>query len=185
MNPTLDRLIKAYESGIGRLGKYVLAVPLLLMAVIETLNAVGRKLLVPLPFAVESVESLLVICVYFGVVAVAMEGGHINVEVLTAKLSKRTQSAIDAACNVLGAAVFGFIAYGAWLGAADATRMFEIRTGVDQFYVWPFRIAFAAGLTLLTIQLAINAIKHAHVAAGRLDHAVLRGDKVKSMLGET
>lgn len=164
-------MIRAYERNIRGVGLYILTIPLLLMAIIETLNAIGRKIYFPFPCAVESVESLLVISVYFGVSAVAMEGGHVNVVVLTEKLSKKIQSGFDAACNFLGAIIFCFLSYAAWLEAIKMVRILEVRIGVYRFHVWPFRIFFAVGLTMLFIQLVINVIKHINVARGKNDYA--------------
>jgi TRAP-type C4-dicarboxylate transport system permease small subunit len=147
------------------------------MAIIETLNTIGRKIYVPFPCAVEAVESLLVISVYFGVSAVAMEGGHINVVMLTEKLSKPIQRWLDAICNFIGAIIFGFLGYAAWLGAIKALSIMEVRIGVYRFHVWPFRIFFAIGLTMLSIQLIINVIKHINTAIGKINYAGIETTK--------
>jgi TRAP-type C4-dicarboxylate transport system permease small subunit len=178
----MEKAIILYERSIQRIGLYILCVPLFLMTIIETLNAVGRKIYIPFPCAVEAVESLLVVCVYFGISAVAIRGEHINVVVLTQKLSRSAQSALDAVCNFLGAAIFCFLSYAAWLHAIAATRILEVRTGVYEFHVWPFRIFFALGLTMLAIQLIINVIKHVNAAKGRVDYAGMDRIKTEELL---
>src|SRR5256885_16450480 len=83
------------------------------MTVIEFLNAIGRKLFVPFPGTVESVESLLVVSVYFGVALVALEGGHVNVTIGSDRLPPGARHLLDALANVLATLVFGFLAAGA------------------------------------------------------------------------
>jgi hypothetical protein len=68
----MERAIVAYERGYRRVATYLVFLPLLAMTVIEFLNAIGRKLFIPFPSTVESVESLL---------AARREGGHVNVTI--------------------------------------------------------------------------------------------------------
>jgi len=75
----MEQAIVTYERAYRRVATYLVFLPLLAMTMIEFLNAIGRKLFVPFPGTVESVESLLVVSVYFGVALVALEGGHVNV----------------------------------------------------------------------------------------------------------
>jgi TRAP-type mannitol/chloroaromatic compound transport system permease small subunit len=74
--------------------------------------------------------------------------------------------------------IFGFLATGAWAQFVKSYRIMEIRTGVYRFPIWPFRLFFAVGLTMLTIQLIINAIKLTHVALGHTNYA-----DMQSLLG--
>ena len=87
----MERLINAYERGYRAIATYLVFLPLLAMTVIEFLNAIGRKLFIPFPGTVESVESLLVVSVYFGVALVALENGHVNVTIATERLSPRAR----------------------------------------------------------------------------------------------
>lgn len=167
----MEKIIMSYEKWVLKWAVPVMIFPILAMTVIETLNVIGRKLLIPFPCSVEAVESLLVLCVYFGVSIVAMAGGHVNITLAAEKLPLSVQKFLDGAANFLGMVVFGFLACGAWAQSVKAIAILEMRTGVYRFPVWPFRLFFAVGLTMLTIQLAFNGIKFMHVAFGQTNYA--------------
>ncbi len=99
----MERAIVAYERGYRAIATYLVFVPLLAMTLIEFLNAIGRKLFIPFPGTIESVESLLVVSVYFGVALVALEGGHVNVTIATDRLPAGARHVLDALANVLAA----------------------------------------------------------------------------------
>src|SRR5205814_2109937 len=106
----MERAIVTYERAYRRVATYLVFLPLLAMTVIEFLNAIGRKLFVPFPGTIESVESLLVVSVYFGVALVALEGGHVNVTIGTDRLPPGGRHLLDALANLLAALVFGVLA---------------------------------------------------------------------------
>lgn len=170
----MERAILAYERVYRRVATYLVFLPLLAMTVIEFLNAIGRKLFVPFPGTIESVESLLVVSVYFGVALVALEGGHVNVTLGTAWVPAGGRHALDALGNLLAAAVFGFLAVGAGVEASRSIALWEFRLGVYRFPLWPFKTLFATGLALLTIQLVLNTVKHLALARGRETYAGLK-----------
>lgn len=170
----MEKAILFYERKYQGVATYLIAVPLILMTVIEFLNAIGRKLLVPFPGTVESVESLLVISVYFGVALVALEGGHVNVTIATRGLPAWSQHGLDAIANLLAALVFAYLMAGAWAEAIRSISVLEFRLGVYRFPLWPFKTLYAVGLVLLTVQLVINTIKHLYLASGRTSFAGLK-----------
>lgn len=167
----MEKLIMAYEEKFTKWGIFVISAPLIIMTIIEVLNAVGRKLFMPFPCCLEAVESLLVISVYLGVSIVALEGGHVNVPLLTQKFPMWVQYFLDALANLLGTLTFGFLGVGAWKEALKSLSILEMRIGVYRFPLWPFRLIFAVGLTLLTLQLIINTIKFIHRGLGHTDYA--------------
>ena len=167
----MEKLIIRYEATLEKWGVFLISAPLAVMTVIEVLNAVGRKLSMPFPCALESVESLLVISVYLGVAIVALEGGHVNVTLMTNRLSPSVQSALDALANLLGALTFGFFAVAAWAEGVKSVAILEMRIGMYRFPIWPFKIIFAFGLTLLVVQLTVNVVKYTYNALGYTDYA--------------
>lgn len=174
----MEKMIMLYEEKLTKYGIYLISAPLALMTLIEVLNVLGRKFFIPFPCALESVESLLVISIYMGVSIVALEGGHVNVSLLTDRFSLSVQYALDAFANFLGALTFGVLATGAWMEAFKAIRILEMRIGVYRFPLWPFKLIFACGMTMLGIQLIINGIKFVHKSKGDYSYAGM--DKVKS-----
>jgi TRAP-type C4-dicarboxylate transport system permease small subunit len=173
----MERLIVAYERGYRAIATYLVFLPLIAMTVIEFLNAIGRKLFIPFPGTVESVESLLVVSVYFGVALVALEGGHVNVTIGTGWLRPRARHLLDALGHLMAAAVFGYLAAGAWAEALRSIALLEFRLGVYRFPLWPFKTLFATGLALLTIQLILNTVKHLALARGRASYAGLKREE--------
>jgi TRAP-type C4-dicarboxylate transport system permease small subunit len=167
----VENLIMVFEDRLKKWGAYLIGVPIFMMALIETLNAFGRKLWVPFPCAVETVESLLVITTYFGVSIVAIERGHVNVDLVTRKLPRPIRNYVTIFADVVGAAVFGLLTWGAWRMALYAVVIKEMRLGVYRFPLWPFKLLFALGLTLFVVQLFINIIKLTHVSLGQSHYA--------------
>jgi TRAP-type mannitol/chloroaromatic compound transport system permease small subunit len=49
--------------------------------------------------------------------------------------------------------------------------------GVYRFPLWPFKTLYATGLVLLTVQLAINTVKHLALARGRDSYAGLKKEE--------
>jgi len=173
----MEKLILVFEEYLRKWGAYIIGVPIFMMAIIETLNGFGRKFWFAFPCAVESVESLLVITTYFGVSIVAIERGHVKVDLLTRKFSQAIQNYITIFADVVGAAVFGLITWGAWKMAVYAVKIWEMRMGLYYFPLWPFKVLFAFGVTLFVIQLFFNIIKLTHVSLGDTRYANM--DKTK------
>ena len=173
----MERAIVAYERGYRAIATYLVFLPLIAMTAIEFLNAIGRKLFIPFPGTIESVESLLVVSVYFGVALVALESGHVNVTIATERLGPGARHVLDALANLLAALVFGYLAAGASAEAARSISLWEYRLGVYRFPLWPFKALFATGLALLTIQLVLNTVKHLALARGRETYAGLKREE--------
>jgi TRAP-type C4-dicarboxylate transport system permease small subunit len=167
----MEKLIMVFEDRLRKWGAYMIGIPVFLMAIIETLNAFGRRLWVPFPCAVETVESLLVVTTYFGVSIVAMDRGHVNVDLVTRVLPRPVRNYVTIFADVVGAAVFGLLTWGAWRMALYAVSILEERLGVYRFPLWPFKLLFAVGLTLFVIQLVFNIIKLIHVSLGHSHYA--------------
>ena len=178
----MEKFIVAYEEKFSKYVIYLIATPLILMTIIDTLNALGRKLYIPFPCCLEAVESLLVISVYLGVSIVAREGGHVNVTITTQKLPPSIQHFMDAFANLLGALTFTFWGVGAWREALKAWSIMEMRIGVYRFPLWPFRFIFALGVTMLTIQLAMNMVKFIYKALGHADYAKRKTEEPEVIL---
>jgi TRAP-type C4-dicarboxylate transport system permease small subunit len=154
--------MKKIVSVIDHLSLYAVSISgasLVLMLIIETLNVMGRELYVPLPCALEASESLLVLSVFLAVAYVALNFGHTNVIILTMRFPQRVQKILDAFAHFFAVVVYAILAVGAWREAIKQAALLEMRIGVFRFPIWPFRILFAVGLTLLVLQSLSNAIK--------------------------
>lgn len=155
----MRQIIERYESWYRRVIPMLIAAPLILMTAIIFFNAIGRKLGMPFPLTVESVEALIVVSVYFGVALVALENGHVNVTFATARLSQRTRHMLDAAAHFIAFAAFVYLTVAAWVIAYDSIQILEYRLAVARFPLWPFKTMFAIGFTFMSIQLFFNGYK--------------------------
>lgn len=129
------------------------------MMAAEFINAVGREFYMPLPCCLEMSESLMITSIFMAAAYVGLKEEHTNVTILTRRFPLKIQRLIDSFANLFGGVVFVIFAYGAWKIAFTAILKLEMRIGVFRFPIWPFRIFFAFGLTLLAFQFISNSIK--------------------------
>lgn len=155
----LIAIVKRVEGPLARAGLFVACISLTFMMVLEVANAIGRKLLKPVPVTVETAESLMITTVFLGIAYVALYEGHTYVSMITRKLRPTIKRYIDALGHLVGAIIFFFLTIGAWKAGWVAMLQLEIRIGVIRFPIWIFRLFFAIGLTLFTLQLIFNTIK--------------------------
>lgn len=130
-----------------------------LIMVDEVINAIGRKLSLPLPCALEFAVSLMISCIFLAVARVASLEDHTFVTMTTRKLPPAVKRGMDCFGFLLGMSVFGIISLGAWSIAYDSVLKMEMQIGVFRFPIWPFRVIFAFGISLLSVQLLANAVR--------------------------
>lgn len=135
------------------------AVSIILIMLDEVINAIGRKFSAPLPCALEIAVSLMITTIFFAAPRVASLGEHTFVTLTTRKLPPVVRKIMDIFGFILGFIVFGIIAVGAWEIGYQSVLSMEMRIGVFRFPIWPFRILFALGLTMLSLQLLINVFR--------------------------
>jgi TRAP-type C4-dicarboxylate transport system permease small subunit len=126
---------------------------------VEVINAIGRKFAMPLPCTLEAAESLMIVCIFLAAPFVASQEEHTFVTLLTRRLPGFITRSMDAFANFLGGVVVAILAFGAWKIAYESVVELEMRIGVFRFPIWPFRIVFALGLTLLAVQFLSNSIR--------------------------
>jgi len=102
---------------------------------------------------------------------VALEGGHVNVTFATDRLGPKTRFFIEGIGHLLAAIAFVYLSLSAWSIAQASVKVLEYRMAVLRFPLWPFKILFAFGLSLMALQLIINAIKAFFLASGRESYA--------------
>lgn len=132
---------------------------LLILMVMITVDAVGRKLGYPLPGSLELSEAMMVIIVYLALFAVQYHRENVFVSIVTHQLSERKQALLDMFAALIGVALFALLAWMGWLRAMDAYRMGEYRVAAIIVPIWPFRFAIPLGLSLLCVQLMVTAIQ--------------------------
>jgi len=128
------------------------------MMLLSTADVVLRLFGKPIPGTYELVGFLGTVVVSFALAFTSMEKGHIAVEILVEKLPQRTQLAIEAFCNLIGALLFGVIAYQAVLYAVDMKKSGEVSLTL-QMPPYPFIFGIAAGCALLCLLLVADFLK--------------------------
>ena len=128
------------------------------MMLLSTADVILRLFGKPIPGTYELVGFLGTVVVSFALAFTSMEKGHIAVEILVEKLPQRTQLAIEAFCNLIGALLFGVIAYQAVLYAVDMKKSGEVSLTL-QMPPYPFIFGIAAGCALLCLLLVADFLK--------------------------
>jgi TRAP-type C4-dicarboxylate transport system permease small subunit len=129
-----------------------------ILMVMESLDALGRKTFGALPGALEFSEALMVPAVFLPLMFVQMKREHVFVGVVTLGFPVRVQAFLDGLAAVVGALVFILLT---WLGidkALDATAVFEYRVAIISVPIWPFRWIIPLGTALLVVQLILTAV---------------------------
>ena len=160
----MKRFVTSLERKLCTVSIVIVGASIFVMMVIEVLNALGRRFFVPFPCTVETVEALLIICVFMGLGYVTWKEEHTIVGLITRNLRSSTKRFLDALSSALGALIFGIFSWGAWARAWESVVILEVRIGVYRFPVWVFRILYAVGLSLFVLQLCINTVRFASQA---------------------
>lgn len=158
----MTNYLRKSVGSIDRLSSYAVVlsgISILLIMIIEVVNAIGRKLGMPFPCTLEMAESLMIPCIFMATAIVASREDHTFVTITTRKLPGAVRRTLDAAANLLSAIVVTILAAGAWNIAIASAGMYEMRIGVFRFPIWPFKIIYAVGFSLLAIQFLMNVLR--------------------------
>lgn len=147
-----------YLTRAGNAFNILACAAVVVMMLLSTADVVLRLFGKPIPGAYELVGFLGTIVVSFALAFTSMEKGHIAVELLVERLPQRAQLAIEAFCNMIGALLFGVIAYQAILYALDIKKSGEVSLTL-QMPAYPFIFGIAVGCALLCLLLIADFIK--------------------------
>ncbi len=155
MPPRLDRLMERVSTATVVLSGLVIV----LMMVMITVDAIGRKLGYPVPGGLELSEAFMVACVYLALMSVQRHRENVFVSIASSGLSPRTQALLDAVTAVLALALFLVFTWVAVGKAWDAFLQREFRIATIMVPIWPFRWLIPVGLALLCAQLVATAVE--------------------------
>ena len=126
------------------------AAMLLAMMALTVTDVTGRYLLVrPVTGATELTELLLVAVIFVGLPAVALDDGHVTVDLLTARLPDRIQPWRRAVLSVVTAAVLAVVSWRLWLHADQIAGYGSVTNALR------LPVAPVARLTALTTAAAV------------------------------
>jgi len=160
---TLNRVVET----LSKTGAVAGGSGIVILMLLATAGAIGRKLGHPVPCSLEACETIMFASVFLGMAYVALQRGHINVTLFTQRLSIRTQAFLDAGVLLLSAAVFGLLTWSSWKLAWKWFLIREVRLGAFPWPIWPFRFLFVVGMGLIALQLIFSVVNLIHKALDR------------------
>ena len=150
-----SRLLEQLSVGMAMAGGLVVVVLRLLM----TADAIGRKTFGAGPGALEFSEALMVGAVFLPLMYCQRHREHVFVSVATDWLPRRVRFILDGLAALLGLAIFALLTWLAIQKAWDAWLLKEYRVAMITVPIWPFRWLIPLGTGFLCLQLALTAIQ--------------------------
>lgn len=147
-----------YLTRAGKAFNLLACAAVVAMMLLSTTDVVLRLFGKPISGAYELVGFLGTIVVSFALAFTSMEKGHIAVELLVEKLPQRAQLAIESFCNLIGALLFGMLAYKAIRYALDIKESGEVSSTL-QMPIYPFIFGMSVGFGLLFLLLIADFFK--------------------------
>lgn len=149
-----DRLI-GLSASIGAIGLFIEVAVILI-------DVIGRAFGSPLYGSQDLVTMTMVLVVFGGMALCDRIGGHIAVDVLERKFPDALNRLIDILSALLGAVIFGFIAYAIW-DSSKISVMLNLNTNLlnlpKAWFQWAlaaFSVVAAIGLLLRAAELATS-----------------------------
>ena len=143
---------------LSRIGAVVGGAGIVMLMLLATAGAIGRKFGQPVPNVLEACETVMFASVFLGMAYVALQREHINVTMFTQRLSPRAQTILDAGVLLLAAVEFALPTWSSWVLAWKWFLMREIRLGAFPWPIWPFRFLFVVGMGLIALQLISDIV---------------------------
>lgn len=139
-------------AAVNRAAIAICALAILSMTVLGGLDVISSAALGrPIPGTYELTESLLVLSVFLALGYLHQQRAYICVDILYDRLGFWKQRIADYISLLLITAVFAMMAWRAWGMAARSWDIGEYSVGLIQFPIYPSKIAFAAGCSLLVV----------------------------------
>ncbi len=112
----------------------------------------------PMPGTITVVSNYYMILVAFLPLAFTeRRNGHIAVEVLVENFPDKAQRGLNVFAMILGAIIFGALAYRGWFEAERARNFGTFMIEQDtKLYTWPARYLLPIGFALMTVTLTVK-----------------------------
>jgi TRAP-type C4-dicarboxylate transport system permease small subunit len=130
------------------------------MMLLTCADVLLRLLRHPIPGTYELVGYLGTVIISFSLALTSLSKGHIAVEILMEKLPRRAQAGIEAVTSLIGATLFGLIAWQSLIYGADMRQSGEVSVTLTM-PIYPFIYGIAAGSTLLVLVLLLDSLRSA------------------------
>lgn len=148
----LNKFIRPLTNILLVAGTSILAMMMFLMATDVALRYVFNS---PLPGAYELIEYMMAILVPFGIVYCAHKKGHVSVDLVVGRFTKRTQAILGSITSLLSLSLFLLTA---WQSLLFIKENFEskLTSSVLLIPTYPFIAVVAVGFAVLCLVLLID-----------------------------
>ena len=149
----LYKVIKPISTVSNTIGMVALAVMMFLTAIDVTLR---KTLNMPIIGAYELVQFMLAITVAFGLAYCGVEKGHVTVDLVENRLSKRKRAILNMVTGFLGLVIAILIT---WQTCVHVTKITSVLSQVLLIPIYPFVILVAFGIALYTLVLLVHFLE--------------------------
>jgi TRAP-type C4-dicarboxylate transport system permease small subunit len=136
----------------------VASVTIIFMVLLTGADVVLRFFGRPIPGTYELIGFLGSLVVSFSLAYTSVEKGHVSVDLLVERLPERVQLFVDGMGALLGAGLFGLVAWQSALYALEMKQSGEVSMTL-QMPVYPFLLGLAAGCAMLFLALILDMLR--------------------------
>lgn len=137
---------------------YIAGAVLVALMLLTAADVAGRAIFnTPITGVFDLTHFAVLTMVYLGLALCGFRGDHIAIEIVYQKLGHRTRRVLDGLTNLIGAALFGLIA---WQAMAQAVIVREINEASQLLNVpfFPFYWLLAAGSALFALVMVVRIV---------------------------
>jgi len=144
-----------FEKWCNNLGAFILVA----MMVLVTANVVSRYAFNrPILGTLEFTEFMIVAAVYLALSYTQRQKGHIDIELVTARLSVRKKQVCQLVTLLCGLGLFGIIAWQGIVMTLESYHIQEVTFGTVEVLEWPFKAFVPFGSILISIRFLIEVV---------------------------
>lgn len=154
-----DKTIRVIN-GLVKVLSWISAAVLIIAILLVVANILGRSVFKkPVPGAIELVEMLAVVVVFFGVAYTEFKRGHVHVELLTSLLSRRVQTILASIMSLLAAVYFAIMAWRCAVLAWEYWYPTFRQTFILLIPFSPFILLMAFGSAVLAVATLVHVFR--------------------------
>lgn len=136
----------------------VSATGMVIMAALDTLDVLSSFLFdSPIRGVTETIQVIMAASVALAIVSVQHRREHVSVDLLVNKLSPRGLKVSNFANYFFSMLCVALISWQSWIVAAHSVRVEEVSATVGWFLIYPWKIAFALGFTIVLLEILRQA----------------------------
>ena len=152
---SLYKGIKPLSTVVNSIGMAAMTVMMVFVAVDVTLRKVANM---PILGSIEITQFILAICASFGLAQCAVNKGHVVIDMLISRLSRRTRGLLGIVTGILGVGV-GVLMTWQLFNYIFITMKANNVTGVLYIPIWPFVALVTFGFALFCAVLIIHFLE--------------------------